>query len=107
MTANFKNLTGLFYLLTLSFFLRLAAIYYYGDISIDNEWSTLLENLSKHKTLSFRSFDGILIPSVYMPPLYAFFLYFVKFFSPENILFVNSVLFVQLILSTLSVYFFF
>ena len=48
MTANFKNLTGLFYLLTLSFFLRLAAIYYYGDISIDNEWSTLLENLSKN-----------------------------------------------------------
>ena len=107
MNINFKKFNDVSYLLILSFFVGLLTIYYYGDTSIENEWSTLLDNLYSHGTLAFRSFDGNLIPSVYMPPLYVYFLYLIKIFNPDFFIYTYSVLFIQIILSTLSIYFFF
>ena len=107
MKVNFKKFNDISYLLVLSFFVGLLSIYYYGDTSIDHEWSTLLDNLYNHGTLAFRSFDGNLIPSVYMPPLYVYFLYLIKILNPNFFLYIHSVLFIQVILSTLSIYFFF
>ena len=107
MKINLKNFAGITYLLILSFILRLIAIYYYGDDSLEHEWSTLLKNLHDHSTLSFRSFNGVLIPSVYMPPLYVFFLYLIKILTPQSFAFTQMVLVFQIILSILSIYIFF
>lgn len=107
MKINLKNFAGITYLLILSFILRLITIYYYGDDSLEHEWSTLLKNLHNHSTLSFRSFNGVLIPSVYMPPLYVFFLYLIKILTPQSFAFTQMVLVFQLVLSILSIYIFF
>ena len=66
------------WLLVLSFLLRLAVVYFVRDTHFDNEWNTLLDNLIKYKSYSFYTFDNLTIPSVYMPPIYPFFLYLIK-----------------------------
>ena len=77
-----ENLFTKFYLLSglvfFSFLLRLISVYFFRDMYIDNEWQVLLYNLINNQSYSFHTFGEQLIPSAYMPPMYPFFLYFVK-----------------------------
>ena len=78
------------WLLVLSFLLRLAVVYFVRDTQIDNEWSILLNNLINYRSYSFYSFNDQLIPSVYMPPIYPFFIYLIKVitsFETENLIY--------------------
>ena len=65
-------------LITFSFILRLVVTYFVRDAGIENEWGVLLDNLSQHNSYSFFSFNGKLVPSVLLPPMYAFFIYLIK-----------------------------
>ncbi len=107
MRINLKFFYNIPSLLLFSFLLRGIATYYLGDTEIENEWLLLFRNLYDNGTLSFRMFEGNSIPSVYMPPLYVFFLYFLKLISPENIPFIKFILFSQMILSILSIFLFY
>ena len=100
------------WLIVLSFLLRLIAVYFYRDTDLYssnvNEWNILLENLIKYKSLTFYSFNGELIPSVIVPPMYAFFLYLVKVvtsFDETGLLYL--VTFIQILMSTYSIYLFY
>ena len=100
------------WLIVLSFLLRLIAVYFYRDTDLYssnvNEWNILLENLIKYKSLTFYSFNGELIPSVIVPPMYAFFLYLVKVvtsFDETGLLYL--VTFIQTLMSTYSIYLFY
>ena len=100
------------WLIVLSFLLRLIAVYFYRDTDLYssnvNEWNILLENLIKYKSLAFYSFNGELIPSVIVPPMYAFFLYLVKVvtsFDEPGLLYL--VTFIQILMSTYSIYLFY
>ena len=66
-----------------------------------------LKTLRIIKTLSYRSFDDELIPSVYMPPLYVYYLYCVDFITPKNFNLVKSILISQIIISSISIYIFY
>ena len=96
------------WLIVFSFILRLATVYFVSDINIENEWGSLLGNLVKYKSFSYHTFNGQLIPSVFVPPMYPFFLYLVKIvtsFKETNFLYL--IIFIQIILSTCSVYLFY
>jgi len=96
------------WLIAISFILRLLAIYFVRDIRIDNEWSGLLNNLVQYKSYSLYTFDSQLIPSALLPPIYPFFLYLIKVitsFKETNFLY--SIIFIQIILSTYSIYLFY
>ena len=80
MKLSFK-FSLLFWLITFSFFARLATSYIFGDQVIDNEWNILVNNLINYKSFSFYVTDEQIIPSVYMPPMYPFFLYFTKLYA--------------------------
>lgn len=97
----------IFLLIGLSFLIRLISIYFVHDTKIDNEWEILLDNLIKYKTYSLYSNENLPIPSMLMPPLYAFFLYFIKILTLEKINFLNSLIFIQIVFSTISVYVFY
>ena len=97
----------LFWLVILSFFTRFGVGYTFGDQNIDNEWGILVNNLINYKSFSFYKIDDQIIPSVYMPPMYPFFLYFIKIITFEKVDFVNLIIFAQIILSTYSVYIFY
>tara|TARA_B100001123_G_scaffold451293_1_gene630045 strand:- start:2576 stop:3838 length:1263 start_codon:yes stop_codon:yes gene_type:complete len=111
-----KKINFLLLLIFSSFLLRLIAIYFFRGSYVDttllssdvNEWNILLQNLIKYKSYSFYTFDGQLIPSVYMPPVYPFFLYIIKILTfSEGVSFVYITIFIQTILSTYSVYLFY
>jgi len=86
---------------------RIAAVYHYGDAEIEHEWKELLINLYNNGVLSLHQFDGKIIPSVFMPPLYVYFLYTLKLFTPENFDLIKIILFTQVILSTISIFIFY
>ena len=107
-----KNININFYLLLgliiLSFLLRFVVVYFVRDIAIGNEWNILIDNLVKFKSYSLYTFDNKLIPSVYMPPMYPFFIYLIKIitsFEGDNL--IHLIIFIQIILSTYSVYVFY
>ena len=79
------NFSILFFLILISFLVRVIAVIFYGDTRIDNEWGVLLNNLYNYKTYAFYEFESILIPSSYMPPLYPFILLFLKIITFNNI----------------------
>jgi len=95
-------------LIVISFLARVLFVVFYRDVHIDNEWGVLLDSLIKDKTYSYYKFYNEPIPSAYMPPLYVFFLYFIKIITSfEKTSFVNSIIFLQIIFSTYSVYLFY
>jgi 4-amino-4-deoxy-L-arabinose transferase-like glycosyltransferase len=102
-----SKINFLILLIVSSFILRIATIFFFADTYIENEWGVLVKNLQIYKSYSIYIIDGQVIPSVYMPPVYAYFLYLIKIFTFEKINFLNTVFLVQAILSTYSVYIFY
>ena len=94
-------------LLLLSFFSRIIIAYSFGDHYIENEWKTIVDSLFYNQSYTFYDFHGHRLPCVFMPPMYPFFLYSIKIITFEKINFVNSIIFIQVILSTYSVYLFY
>jgi len=107
-----KKINIKFYLLPtliiFSFLVRLVSAYFFRDTEFDNEWSTLIDNLINYKTYAFYTFNSVLIPSVYMPPLYPFFVFAVNAITSvekQNLLYI--IIFLQIILSVYSIYLFY
>ena len=86
---------------------RLIAIQIYGDTRLDNEWGVILNNLVSNGVFGFREIKGQIFPNLFMPPLYPLFLYLVQFINPFENYFVEVVLYVQLLLSAISMFYFF
>ena len=71
-----KEINILILLILFSIFIRIPTIFVFGDTSLENEWKIMVDNLIEHKKFSLRSFDKFFLPNLFMPPLYAFYLYF-------------------------------
>ena len=103
-----KNFYYVFILiLVLSLISRLFSIHFYGDTHVDNEWGVILSNLENYGILGYREESGVVFPTIYTPPLYPFFLYTIKIFFTDQVFFIKTVLHVQMVLSLISIYFFF
>tara|TARA_B100000963_G_scaffold75792_1_gene63928 strand:- start:174 stop:1403 length:1230 start_codon:yes stop_codon:yes gene_type:complete len=102
-----KYFYNIFIVISISIILRFFLIDIYGDNDLQYEWKTLFLNLKDNGILAYRSFDGKLIPSVYMPPLYIYYIFFIDLLITEKINLTKAVLFSQIIVSALSVYFFY
>jgi 4-amino-4-deoxy-L-arabinose transferase-like glycosyltransferase len=107
-----KSVSNKINLLTLliffSFLARIIQVYFIRDLSFENEWNILVNNLIKYKSYAYYNFNEQPIPSVYMPPLYAFFIYFIKIITTSNgtgLLY--TIILIQVLLSTYSVYLFY
>tara|TARA_B100000029_G_scaffold441865_1_gene459936 strand:+ start:233 stop:1507 length:1275 start_codon:yes stop_codon:yes gene_type:complete len=107
MVKKIKSLTLLPIVILIGFTIRLFAIYIYGDSELENEWAIIINNLVNHGAFSLYSFNGNLIPTVFMPPLYIFFLFFLKTITPENIELVSIIFSAQIILSIISIIIFY
>jgi len=116
-----KNKTKylIIFLFLFSFLIRIPSIFLYGDQSLQNEWMYLVEYLVNYNKLysvlpsiidsSFNQFNftEFLPPNIFMPPLYAFYLYFFKFFNLNIENYILVILFSQSILSSMSVVIFY
>ena len=104
---NNKETLIIILLFFFSLFARIPVILILGDVTLDNEWGILLYNLINHNTLSLQKFDEFLLPNLWLPPLYAYYLYLLSFLNFENQDFVLLVLFSQAILASISVVIFY
>ena len=101
-----KYFYNIFLAISICIILRFLFINTYGDIKLDNEWGIIFNNLYTQGIFSYKSFDGELIPSVYMPPLYVYYIYFIKLIIPNHFDLVKSILVSQIFLSSITVYYF-
>ena len=90
-----------------SIFIRVPIILLFGDTYLENEWATLYYNLTTHGTLALKNFDGYLLPNLWMPPLYAYYIYFFSFFKLEQQNFILLILFSQVMLASISIVIFY
>ena len=97
----------LFFLFLFSFLIRIPVIFIFGDMRLDNEWGIIVNNLTDYGKFSLVNFGDFFVPSLFMPPLYAFYLYFFKIFHFNNEIYIQVVLFSQIILSSFSVVIFY
>ena len=110
--TNYQHLKNketylLFFLFLFSFLIRIPVIFIFGDTRLDNEWGIIVNNLTDYGKFSLVNFGDFFVPSLFMPPLYAFYLYFFKIFHFNNEIYIQVVLFSQIILSSFSVVIFY
>jgi len=103
-----KKITILFFLFISSLVFRIPIIILFGDTNLEYEWLNLVNNLVLHGQLVWQTFDnGFLLPNSWMPPLYAYYLFFFTFFNLEHHNYITLILFSQVILASASVVFFY
>ena len=90
-------------LVLLSIIIRIPVILILGDANLENEWLQLANNLIDHKGLSMSTVEGLLLPNLWMPPLYAYYIYLFSFFNLENQNFILLILSSQIMLASISV----
>ena len=110
--TNYQHLKNketylLFFLFLFTFLIRIPVIFIFGDTRLDNEWGIIVNNLTDYGKFSLVNFGDFFVPSLFMPPLYAFYLYFFKIFHFNNEIYIQVVLFSQIILSSFSVVIFY
>ena len=93
----------LFLLVLSSVLIRIPIILIYGDTNLENEWAALVNNLILHGTLSYKSFEDFLLPNLFMPPLYAYYLYVFSFLNLAEQNYINLVLLSQALLASISI----
>ena len=99
-----KEVLASIFLFLLSFILRIPIIFMYGDQGLDHEWKFLVYNLVEHGQLVYQTFDnGFLLPNLWMPPLYAYYMYLFSFFNLEDQNLVLLILSSQIVLASISV----
>ena len=102
-----KEISILSILFLISFFIRIPIIFIYGDTSLDHEWKHLVHNLIVNGQLVYESFDDFLLPNLWMPPLYAYYIYIFSFLGLDDQSYVFLILLSQVLLASISVVIFY
>ncbi len=118
-----KRLNLNFLVISFVFFavvVRIMAAYFFSDTRLDNEWGKLVYNLEHSGILGinvaiddlnaihkFASPGDVVLPSIFMPPLYAYFIYSIKLLFGNLFDVIKAIIFVQIIFSLISIYLFF
>ena len=102
-----KEILLVFLLILFSAAVRVPVIIILGDPNLENEWLHLVNNLINHKGLSMSTVEGLLLPNLWMPPLYAYYLYLFSFLSLDNQNYIFTILYSQAFLAALSIIIFY
>ena len=89
---------------------RLFSIYYFGVteenyVKSSNEWGVLVSTLEKYHMFGFRIIDQEVVPTIFMPPLYPVFLYFIKSLTPNLSAYILTVQLLQMVFSVISTFY--
>jgi hypothetical protein len=102
-----KEIYFVLFLILFSIIVRLPVVFMFGDTNIENEWGNLYENLIIHGKLIYENFGETLLPNLWMPPLYAYYIYFFSIFSNSETVVTQLVLYSQTVMAGVSVAFFY
>ena len=110
-----KEIYTLILLVLFSVAIRVPIVFIFGDTGLEYEWKTLVENLTEYKQLAWKNCefaywitkscldDRFLLPNLWMPPLYAYYLYFFTFFNLEEQNYISLILSSQILFASISV----
>lgn len=111
---------NIYSLIILSLIIRSFAAYFFADRHLDNEWGILIHNLELSGILGinivlnefsavpgFANLGDKVLPSAFMPPLYAFFIFFFKKISFDLVNIVDLIIIIQILIGVFTIYFFF
>ena len=99
-----KEIYVLVLLILFSVIVRIPVILMYGDTGLEHEWELLVNNLIVHGKLVYEIFDdGFLLPNLWIPPLYAYYLYCFSFFNLGDQNYILLILSSQILLASISV----
>ena len=105
--SNFINQKNFFILLVFFTIVKIIFSNFFGDKILVDEWFIIINNLNNHQTLGYHTINDRVIPSVYMPPLYIYIIYFFNLTNFSEFISVKIILFLQCIVSGISIYYFF
>jgi 4-amino-4-deoxy-L-arabinose transferase-like glycosyltransferase len=91
----------------ISLFSRSIIAYFYSDKVLVNEWLILVENLYYHNSLSLIRFGDLFLPNLWMPPLYAYYIYLHSLLLGIGEDLVKSVIISQVVISSFTSVIFF
>ncbi len=111
-----NKIQTLFLIISLSIFVRIFAALYFADLELKNEWAILFHNFKMsgiygfnvvvneyYAVPKFASPGDTILPSVFMPPLYFYFILFVDTISFQLVDTVNLLLTIQVLLNIFSI----
>ena len=110
-----KEIYTLILLVLFSVSIRVPIVFMFGDTGLEYEWKTLVENLTEYKQLAWKNCefeysntkicldDGFLLPNLWIPPLYAYYLYFFTIFDLGEQNYILLILSSQILLASISV----
>ena len=114
-----ENIFTIYNLLILSLIVRFIFAIFYSDKTLENEWGIIFHNYQASGVFGYNVIvneflalpnlaktGDVVLPTVFMPPLYFFYINSLKFLTNDFFNIVNLVIFSQVILSTASIYFF-
>ena len=106
-------------LIFVTIFIRLIAFYFFGDQQLENEWLIIVHNLFEKGVLGINvvineyyampklaDADDLVLPTVFMPPLYSYYISLFRYFFSDFVNYINLIIFSQILLSILSLFFF-
>ena len=103
-----KNKKKLYiFLFSISFISRVLVSFYFGDRNLENEWAILVSNLYNNNILSMLKFGDLFVPNLWMPPVYAYFIYIHALIFGMNENLATYVIASQILLSSLTTIIFF
>ena len=114
-----KETNILILLVLFSIAIRIPGLFIFGDTDLQYEWRFLVNNLIEFKQLAWKDCEfaysttkvcldkNFLLANLWMPPLYAYYLYFFTFLNLENQNYIFTILFSQVLFSSISVAFFY
>ena len=118
--SKFLSQFSILHLLFVSLITKLVAYYFFADHELANEWEKLIHNKETSGIFGFYIASGEyeahpklaeagdkVLPSVFMPPLYYYFIYALKLLSFDIFKLSDQVIFLQIILSLVSIFIFF
>ena len=113
-----NKINNIYLIILLSFLIKIFAFFYVGDERIMNEWSYIIHNYNFSGTLGYNvvisEFDALpmyaqendtVLPTAFMPPLYFFYIYILQSLSFEIFDLSKLLIFSQIILSSISIFY--
>jgi hypothetical protein len=111
-----SKLNIVYFLLFFGLIARILAFIYHSDSNIDNEWGILLQNFTSSGIFGYNvavneyfaipkiaEFGERVLPSVFMPPLYFYFIYVINIISFYLLNTIDLIILIQIFLSLISI----
>ena len=117
---KFLNNFSVIHLIFLALIIRILAYIFFSDTELVHEWARIIHNFEVTGVFGIYVVENDflanpksaetgekVLPSVFMPPLYYYFIFLIKYFANGLINFIDLIIIIQILISLVSIYIFY